>query len=111
MQFTVSVGLNILERFLNTGVIFTSLAIVVAFLDGFHFSEHRRIIQWRHRSSTSARVSNGAVQPPLHRTPQAVAVSECVGSFECYEVVSSAWSEKIWLGRIFGSVVTFSDQW
>jgi len=33
----------------------------------------------------------------LHRTPQAVVISECFGSSECYEGVINVWSEKFWL--------------
>ena len=67
--------------------------------------------QWRHTSWTSARISNGAVQPPLHRTPRAVAVSESFGSFEGYEVVLDVLSEKFEFGLIFGSPVAFSIRW
>jgi len=52
---------------------------------------------------------NGAVQPPLHRTPQAVAVSASFGSSNYYEVVLSVPSEKIKFESIFVSVVAFSN--
>jgi len=57
------------------------------------------------------RISNGAVQPPLHRTPRAVVLSERFGSSEAYEVVLNVKSEKFPLGFIFGSLVAFSDRW
>jgi len=57
--------------------------------------------QWRHKSNRSERISNGAVQPPLHRTPRAVLVSERFGSSETCEVVLSVWSEKNMVWRHF----------
>ena len=84
----------------NSRRVFTSIS---------SFSKEKYRILWRHRSSTSARVSNGAVQPPLHRTPQAVAVSECFGSSNCYESVLCVSSEKFGFGCIFRSAVAFSN--
>ena len=52
---------------------------------------------------------NGAVQPPLHRTPRAVVLSECFGSSNCYERILSVQSGKIWLRSIFETLVAFSN--
>jgi len=109
MQFMLLAARNNLKRCLHTSVLLTSVEIVVTFSSGNQFFHTAAQSCRAPQILTSARISNGAVQPPLHRTPRAVFFSENFGSFEGYEVVLSVWNEKIWFRRIFGTLVAFSN--
>jgi len=109
MKFLVLTPLNILKRFLNASVLLTSIEIVVAFSSGTQFFHTAAQSCRAPQNSDSARVPNGAVQPPLHRTPRAVLILERFGSSECYEVILNGRSEKVEFRCIFRSSVAFSN--